>query len=157
MSLFENDQYEYCDTFFVYLKNENRPALAAVLTALKDLGNRCVVLDAKETDGKFESATIKFASDCSAMDIVYVHGEEVTAQLQEVQETMRLMTITDDTRDDLKRMRACDSRYDIFHFEENNANNEDEFLDPGGLLMVIERISSVCDGIGYDPQSQDTI
>ena len=157
MSLFENELYEYCDTFFVYLKDENRPSLDAVATALKDLGNRCVVVDAKEVDGKFESATIKFAADCSAMDIVYVQGEEVTTQLQEIQETMRLMTLTPDTKSDLQRMKNCNSRYDIFHFEENNANNEDEFLDPGGLLMVIERISSVCEGIGYDPQSQDTI
>ena len=157
MSLFEDEKYEYCDTFFIYLKNENRPTLDAVNAALEELGHRCVVENAREEDGKFESATIKFASDCSAMDIVYVHGPEVTAQLGEIKEDLRTMTLTLDTQNSLKKMGTCDSRFDIFHFEEQNPNTEDEFLDPGGLLTVVGAISAICDGVGYDPQSQDTI
>lgn len=157
MSLFEDNQYEYCDTFFIYLKNENRPTLDAVCLALRELGHRCVVENAKEADGKFESATVKFASDCSAMDIVYVNGPEVVAQLDEIKEELRYMTLTADTQSALRKMGTCESRFDIFHFEEQNPNTEDEFLDPGGVLTVIEKISSTCDGTGYDPQSQDTI
>ncbi len=157
MSLFEDDQYEYCDTFFIYLKDENRPSLEAVTGALRTLGHRCVVENVKEDSGKFASATIKFASDCSAMDIVYVQGSEVKAQLAEIQEELRLMTLTQETTKSLKKMSQCESRFDIFHFEEQNPNTEDEFLDPGGLLTVIGKISSTCDGVGYDPQSQDTI
>ena len=116
-----------------------------------------MVENVRENDGNFESATIKFASDCSAMDIVYVHGPEVVAQLGEIKEELRLMTLTPDTMEALKKMSKCESRFDIFHFEEQNPNTEDEFLDPGGLLTVVGKISSICDGVGYDPQSQDTI
>jgi hypothetical protein len=157
LSLFENEKYEYCDTFFIYLKDENRPTLEAVNEALNALGQRCVVENVKEQDGKFESATIKFASDCSAMDIVYVNGPEVLAQLGEIKEELRNLTLTPDTQGALKKMATCESRFDIFHFEEQNPNTEDEFLDPGGLLTVVGAISSTCDGVGYDPQSQDTI
>lgn len=157
MSLFKNEQYEYCDTFFIYLMDENRPTLDAVNAALQELGQRCVVENVKEEDGKFLSATIKFASDCSAMDIVYVNGAEVVAQLNEIKEDLRTVTLTLDSQDALKKMSGCEARFDIFHFEEQNPNTEDEFLDPGGLLTVIGAISSTCDGVGYDPQSQDTI
>jgi hypothetical protein len=157
LSLFEDGQYEYCDTFFIYLKDENRPTLDAVNAALQQLGHRCVVENVREDDGKFESATIKFASDCSAMDIVYVNGPEVLAQLGEIKEELRNLTLTPDTQGALKKMATCESRFDIFHFEEQNPNTEDEFLDPGGLLTVVGAISSTCDGVGYDPQSQDTI
>ena len=157
MSLFEDEQYEYCDTFFIYLKDENRPTLKEVNAALDQLGHRCVVENARERDGKFESATIKFASDCSAMDIVYVNGPEVKAQLAEIKEELRTLTLTDDAQKGVKKMGSCESRFDIFHFEEQNANTEDEFLDPGGLLTVVGAISAICDGVGYDPQSQDTI
>jgi len=157
LSLFEDEKYEYCDTFFIYLMEKNRPTLDAVNSALQGLGHRCVVENVREEDGKFESATIKFASDCSAMDIVFVHGPEVQAQLGDIKEELRTMTLTLDTQKAVKKMCACESRFDIFHFEEQNPNTEDEFLDPGGLLTVVGAISSVCDGVGYDPQSQDTI
>jgi len=91
------------------------------------------------------------------MDIVFVHGPEVQAQLGDIKEELRTMTLTLDTQKAVKKMCACESRFDIFHFEEQNPNTEDEFLDPGGLLTVVGAISSVCDGVGYDPQSQDTI
>lgn len=157
MSLFENEKYEYCDTFFIYLMDENRPTLDAVNAALQELGQRCVVENAKEKGGKFESATIKFAADCSAMDIVYVNGPEVIAQLGEIKEDLRTITLTLDSQNALKKMGKCEARFDIFHFEEQNPNTEDEFLDPGGLLTVVGAISSICDGVGYDPQSQDTL
>ncbi len=157
MSLFEDEKYEYCDTFFIYLKDENRPTLSAVHEALNALGQRCVVENVREQDGKFESATIKFASDCSAMDIVYVSGPEVKAQLGEIKEDLRTLTLAQDMQHALQKMGSCESRFDIFHFEEQNPNTEDEFLDPGGLLTVVGAISSICDGVGYDPQSQDAI
>ena len=157
MSLFENEKYEYCDTFFIYLKRENRPTLEQVSNALAELGNRCVVENTQETEGKFESATIKFASDCSAMEVAFVQGPEVESQLSEIKEELRLMTLTPESMQAVQKMGKCECRYDIFHFEEQNPNTEDEFLDPGGVLTVIGQISSVCDGIGYDPQSQDTI
>jgi len=157
LSLFEDEKYKYCDTFFIYLKDENRPTLDAVNAALQDLGHRCVVENVREEGGKFESATIKFASDCSAMDIVYVNGPEVKTQLVEIKEQLRTLTLSLDAQSAVKKMVKCESRFDIFHFEEQNPNTEDEFLDPGGLLTVVGAISAICDGVGYDPQSQDTI
>lgn len=155
MSLFENSLFEYCDTFFVFLELENMPMTKAVEASLAELGSRYVVEDVKEADGKFLSATVRSPADFSGMDFNFVSGDEVADQMKTLGEELRNMTLHGAEQDTLKRMLNFNARYDVFHFEERNANNEDEFLDPGGLLLVLEKLASTCDGISYDPQSQD--
>ena len=42
-----------------------------------------------------------------------------------------------------------------FHFEQVAGSNheEEDFLDPGGLLIVLERLAELCRGVSVDPQS----
>ncbi len=157
MSLFENSLYEYCDTFFVFLQHENAPTAQAIQASLAELGPRYVVENIKEVDGKFASATIRSPRDFSGMDLTYVAGEEVADQLKTLSEELRHLTLHGGAADALKKLLCASARYDVFHFEEQNAGNDDEFLDPGGLLLVIEKIAATCDGVGYDPQSQDIL
>ena len=155
MSLFENSLYEYCDTFFVFLQQENAPTAKAIEASLAELGPRYVVENVKEVDGKFISATVRSPPDFSGMDFTFVTGEEVVDQMKTLSEDLRHMTLHGGEQDALKKMMNATARYDVFHFEEKNANNEDEFLDPGGLLLVLQKIAATCDGVSYDPQSQD--
>lgn len=155
MSLFENSLYEYCDTFFVFLQAKNMPTAKAIEASLAELGSRYIVENVKEADGKFISATVRSPADFSGMDLTYVTGEEVADQMKTLGEELRHMTLHGGEQDTLTRMLKSTARYDVFHFEEKNANNEDEFLDPGGLLLVLQKIAATCDGISYDPQSQD--
>ena len=58
MSLFEDDQYQYCDTFFVYFEANNRPSLAEIEKALKSGGETCELTDAKaDAEGAFKSVS----------------------------------------------------------------------------------------------------
>lgn len=157
MSLFENGSYEYCDTFFVFLDQNKAPTAKAIEAALAELGPRYTVENVKEEDGKFVSATVKSRADFSGMDLTYVTGDEVAEQIKTLSEELRHMTLHGGARDSLKKLLSATARYDVFHFEEQNANNEDEFLDPGGLLLVLQKVAGTCDGVGYDPQSQDLI
>lgn len=157
MSLFENGLYEYCDTFFVFLDQNKAPTVQAVVDALAELGPRYTVENVKEQDGKFISATVKSRADFSGMDLTFVTGDEVAEQVKTLSEELRHITLHGGARDSLKRLLSATARYDVFHFEEQNANNEDEFLDPGGLLLVIQKIAGTCQGVGYDPQSQDLV
>ena len=34
-----------------------------------------------------------------------------------------------------------------------SASDPDDFMDPGALLVVLEQIASLCDGIVVDPQA----
>ena len=47
------------------------------------------------------------------------------------------------------------ARFDIFHFEQlvPGSDEEEEFLDPGSLLLVLETLASAVDGGGVAPQS----
>ena len=156
MSLFENEQYEYTDTFFVFFKRENLPSADAIASALSELGQRYQPGKMSLREGAFESMTVLSPQDFSAMDIVLDLNAEVATQIEEMVGEFRALTLTGDEREKLTSFRECDARFDLFHFEKQVAGNEDPdaFIDPGGLLIVLEKLRALCDGVGIDPQSQ---
>ena len=157
MSLFENESYEYRDTFFVFFDRENRPSADKVQAALAELGPKYEVLNVTNQNGDFESLTIKSPYDHSGMDVAYVEGEEVAAQITELMEDFRTMTLAGDDHNKLSMLAKASARLDIYHFEQVADSSEDEFLDPGGLLMVMQKLVEICNGVGLDPQSQTLI
>ena len=156
MSLFGDSKYQYRETYFVLFEKDNQPSPEAIEKALAELGPRYETVETKMNEGRFESMTIRSPHDFSAMDITCVEGDEVLAQIKSLQEDFRTMTLTGDDVKKLTRLKNFDARFDIFHFEEvgESGPGEDEFLDPGGLLLVLEKLAQACDGIAIDPQSQ---
>lgn len=155
VSLFEDENYIYRDTFFIHFENEHRPAGDAVKSCIESLGEKYEFSDLRETDGRFESVTIRSPHDSSAMDIAYVSGEEVTEQIAGLMKDFRTITLSGDDHLKLIKLDGCNARFDIFHFEhKSDGPGEEEMLDPGGLLLVMERLAKVCEGVGLDPQSK---
>ncbi len=155
MSLFGNNQYQYRETYFVLFSEKNLPSAEKMQQVLGALGPRYETVNLVEDESGFESMTVKSPRDFSAMDIVFTRGEEVVAQIQEVLEAARTMTLTGDDAKKLARLGKFDSRFDIFHFEEiATATDDDQFLDPGGLLLVLESLAELCQGVALDPQTQ---
>lgn len=157
MALFGDDRYQWRETYFVLFREADRPSAEAVKQALRD--GRSVISELRaDPKGKFESITLKSPEDFSAMDISYVTGEEVTEHVEELLRDLVKQTLNDDDRQKLNRLGECNARFDIFHFEEVQAEtDEDEFLDPGALLLVLERLARLCKGVGIDPQSGSLI
>jgi len=151
VSLFEDNKYQYRDTFFVFFNSQNRPDIEKIESTLAELGTRYKTIQRKESDGAFESLTFVSPYDFSAMDIVVVEGEEVTNQIADLMDEFKRMTLTGDESSKLSNLEGCDARFDIFHFEQVEGGSED--LDPGGLLLVMEKLSELCEGIALDPQS----
>ena len=108
-----------------------------------------------DESGNFESLTLRSPDDFSAMDITLVTGDEVLEQIEETVREMAKMTLTEEERKKLDQLAECDARFDVFHFEQLmlDDDGDDEFLDPGGLLLVLERLAKLCQGISIDPQS----
>ncbi|MFK7766954.1 MAG: hypothetical protein AB8B55_07005 [Mariniblastus sp.] len=154
MSLFEDENYVYRDTFFVHFQNKNRPTGKQVKDAIQSLGDKYEQSSLRENDGKFESLTIRSPHDSSAMDISLVEGEEVTEQVTDLMGEFRTMTLSGDEHEKLKILSGCNARFDILHFEQKSDASEEDMLDPGGLLLVMERLSQTCNGVGLDPQSR---
>ena len=155
VSLFEDNNFVYRDTFFVYFSNENRPSGEQVKAVFAELGDKYETSAIKENDGKFESATIHSPQDYSAMDITFVQGEEVLEQVKDMMGEFRVMTLTGEDQKKLQVFEKCDARFDVFHFEQvAEGQAEDEILDPGGLLLVMGQLAELCQGVSLDPQSQ---
>lgn len=157
MSLFENDQYRWRETYFVLFHSSDRPASTEIERALEELGSRYEFSGARTTsDGKFEFATLESPYDFSAMDIAYIEGEDVANQVSELNEQLKHATLNGDELKKLAKLHDCDARFDIFHFEKV-VSDEDEFLDPGALLLVLEKLAELCNGVGIDGQSNSII
>lgn len=155
MSLFEDENYVYRDTFFIHFEDENRPTGQEVKSCIESLGEKYEFSNLRETDGKFESVTIHSPHDSSAMDITYLAGGEVLEQVADLMKDFRTITLSGDDHQKLRKLDSCNARFDIFHFEhKSDAVTEEEMLDPGGLLLVMERLATVCQGVGLDPQSK---
>lgn len=157
MSLFENSQYQYRETYFVLFHRSDRPSVANFEQALKDLGTRYEFDGARtDDDGRFESATLESPYDFAAMDISYMEGEDVSSQVSELNEQLKHTTLNGDELKKLAKLHDCDARFDVFHFE-RVVSDEDEFLDPGALLLVLEKLAELCNGVSIDGQSNSII
>jgi hypothetical protein len=158
MSLFENEQYRWRETYFVLFHQNDRPNLADVQETLASLGDQYQIVEQRGDDsGHFESLTIISPDDFAAMDITYLAGEEVKEQVGELGDELEDATLTREEKQKLKRLKTCDARFDVYHFEQvvlGPVDEEEEsYLDPGALLIVLERLARMCRGVGVDPQS----
>ena len=68
----------------------------------------------------------------------------------------KTITLMGDDSKKLKQLSECNARFDIYHFEQTSGG-EDEMLDPGGLLLVIEKLAEIAKGVGLDPQSNSLL
>ena len=59
----------------------------------------------------------------------------------------------------MTRLPKCDARFDLLHFEHMTAaagqaeDELDEMLDPSALLLVLDALAKLTDGIAIDPQA----
>ena len=159
MSLFGDRNYQYRDTYFVLFQKQHRPSESKLKSLLKELGTKFETSEIRHTNGQVDSITLIDPQDYSAMDIAYVEGDDVVAQIGEIREEFRAITVRGDDVEKLKQLKDFDARFDIFHFEQvvDEGGDDDEYIDPGGLLLVMEKLVQLCHGVGYDPQSQSLI
>ena len=158
MSLFENDEYQWRETYFVLLKENNRPAAGNVTKALQRLDPRYRVVDVREDEhGRCESLTLLAPDDYAAMDISYVAGEEVVEQMPGLAAEMNSVAMDNQQKKVIAQVPECNARFDVFHFEQltfiGGDEEDEEFMDPGTLLIVLDKIAELCNGIVVDPQS----
>jgi len=154
MSLFEDPRYQWRETYFVLFDEQNRPSAKQVESELKQLGSRYEITGIRTDDqDRFESITLLSPSDFAAMDITYISGEEVTEQIAEFGDEIKNATLTEDEIRKVAKLSKCNARFDVFHFEQVVDEEEDEILDPGALLIVLEQLAGLCNGVCIDPQS----
>ncbi len=154
MSLFEDDRYRWRETYFVLFRASDRPLAAAVERTLREMGGRYEITELRADDqARFESLTMLSPYDYAAMDIAYLGGDDVRSHVDEIMKELKESSLTKQEKAKLKQLSECDARFDIYHFEQVVDEEEDEYLDPGALLIVLERLAQLAHGVSIDPQS----
>jgi hypothetical protein len=161
MSLFENSLYQWRETYFVLFEKERRPQADELAEELARLGPGYVIdnLQADE-NGAFEALTLHSPLDNAAMDITYIDGDEVVEQVRDLVRELRESSLTAEERAKARRLASANARFDLFHFEQigdAGLDDDEEAMDPGSLLLVLERLAHLSDGVCIDPQTGSVI
>jgi len=161
MSMFEDKRYRWRETYFVVFHSSDRPMMETVREALSQLSEHyCLTNLSAGDDGRIDSLTLISPEDFAALDVCYIQGPEVLEQGAELAEQMLPSAVEPGVEEAIKRVRQCDARFDILHFEEvpesrefPEEEDEEEMLDPGALLLVLGILAKLTGGIAIDPQS----
>jgi hypothetical protein len=158
MSMFENDQYRWRETYFVLFDAAKVPAMKQIEKTLSSLSGRYTLTNMRaDAKGRLESLTILAPDDFAALDICYVEGEEVKEQVDGLADELKGLETRAEDRARIERIRKCDARFDILHFEQltdlDDVDELDEMLDPSALLAIIDALVKLTDGVAVDPQS----
>lgn len=157
MSLFDQEDYKWRETFFVMFRSSHRPDLAQVELELDKLGRFEISDQTADDDGKVTSMTVIAPDDFSALDISYIAGDEVVDESNSLLEELVAEGVTPEEREKIDNAASFDARFDIMHFQrivEDDGDDEAmELFDPSALLKVLQRLCKLTDGISIDPQS----
>ena len=150
-----DERFEWRETYFILFPSAKRPTLKQVEKTVQKLGSH-LELSGQEADddGLIETLHIRSPEDHSALEVDYLSGDEVLMQVEELTKQMRGET---SERDKLARLKKCDARFEIMHFEEMgdgyDRDEADEVFDPSALLVVLDSLIELTGGVGIDPQS----
>jgi hypothetical protein len=118
MTLFEDDRYNWRETYFVYFESPNRPKLSPVRRALKTHAPLLNINDIKaDSYGNLLSMTLASYEDHAALEIVSREGNEVLSDVRHLVHTLKEEASADDISQ-LQRIALCTMRLDIHHFEQ---------------------------------------
>src|SRR5688500_19858670 len=161
MSLFADSRYQWRETYYVVCYRKNRPSTSDVKRVLTELWQRMEVHELTEDGtGQLESMTVLSHSDAAGMDVTYVEGDEGKEQILQLRQEGRSKRPNAKEQPHLVRALHADARFDVFHFEEitDIPDEEDDGpLDPGTLLLVLNKLARLCHGEALDPQTGELL
>ena len=174
----KGDELHWRETYFIVFPHDRRPSLKQVASALTE-ANRRFQLENPESDdgGLLESILVESPEDHAAVEISYEVGDAVIEQNLEWAKQLQKEL----PGDQLQELIKADARLDVAHFERvpsasvgeaetaspldsgfGDAFGSDddepfEMLDPTCLLMVVDTLASLTDGLTFDPASGEIL
>ena len=118
MSTFEDDRYQWRETYFVLFDPAKKPLLHEIRQGLATMFRSLRIREAlADGQGGIESLSIASYDDFAAIDLVYQCGDYVIQETDSLVEEM-LRTASTKTRTKVERARKCRARLDVLHFEQ---------------------------------------
>ena len=121
MTLFEDDRYNWRETYFVYFESTHRPKLPNVRSALKTHAPLFDVLESKaEPVGHLTAITLASYEDHAALEIVYREGDDILKEARHLAWTLQ-KEASEKELAQLHKIAHCKTRFDVHHFEQTAA------------------------------------
>ena len=118
MTLFDDNRYDWRETYFVYFESSHRPKLTEVRCALRDYTPFLSILDYKtEPDGSLVSMTIASYEDHAALEIVHCEGDTATSDARHFASSWKEEASEEECLK-LQKIVQCKMRFDVHHFEQ---------------------------------------
>jgi hypothetical protein len=156
-----DEQFRWRDTYFVWFSALRRPLLAQVTTMIRSLDARFEMYDPEaDQHGFIESLTVRSAGDHAALEIDYTAGADLGEDGADLALDLQRMNDTIDL-EKLRRLRTASARFDVMLLEQvddsgsetDSDTDEDDLLDPSPLMIVVEGLVRLTEGVGVDPQT----
>ena len=118
MTLFEDNRYNWRETYFVYFESSHRPKLTEVRRALKIDAPLFSILDSKaDYQGHLVAMTIASYENHAALEMVYREGNDVLHESQHLVQSLK-EEATPKELAQLQKIVRYKTRFDIHHFEQ---------------------------------------
>ena len=117
MSTFEDDRYQWRETYFVLFDPTKRPLLHEIRRGLGMFKSFQVREALADEQGRIESLSVASYDDFAAIDLIYQCGAHVLAETETILEQMNFSAFSKN-RAGIEKIRKCQARLDILHFEQ---------------------------------------
>ena len=118
MTLFDDNRYDWRETYFVYFESSRRPKLPEIRQALKTHAPFLNILDSKsDVNENLVAMTIASYEDHAALEITYREGGDVLAEAKHLYHTLKKGASRKELSQ-LKKIVQWQTRFDIHHFEQ---------------------------------------
>jgi len=118
MTLFEDDRYDWRETYFVYFEADHRPKMPNIRRALRANAPLFSILNSKaEPNGNLVEMTIASYEDHAALEIVYREGPDVLTEVQHLVRSLEEEATTEELVK-LQQIVQYKMRFDVHHFEQ---------------------------------------
>ena len=118
MTLFEDDRYDWRETYFVYFESSHRPKLPEVRRALQTYATFFNILNSKsEANGNLVEMTIASYEDHAALEIIYREGNDILTEAKHLARSLK-KGATPEEHAKLQKIIQCRARFDVHHFEQ---------------------------------------
>ena len=119
MSTFDDDRYQWRETYFVLFDPAKKPLLHDIRTALDSMFRSLHVRESlADEQGRIESLSVASYDDLAATDLVYQCGDHVVAETNAVTEAMLLSKVSPKNRAKIEKAGKCRAKLEVLHFEQ---------------------------------------
>ena len=160
MSLFDNPEYRWRETYLLFHKKIQRASADSIRQAIAGIrGSYQIEQLVANENGDFESATVFAEEAFSAIDMSFTEDDQIGEQILDIQTEMKEVLEDPEDLAKLASLGEYDARIDLLHFERltgDFSDNEEDLnscFDPSALLGVAEKWTLITGGICLDPAS----